>query len=65
MADSIIDITHNHGREMYILALQHAVNTLEMLPAEQALTMLKEKVETERKELEDERAQQIQRRALS
>lgn len=64
MSSSILDITHNHGREMYILGLEHAVNTAEML-GEGAVAYLKEQIAKERKELDDERAQQIQRRAPS
>lgn len=64
MSDSIFDITHNHGREMYIIALERAVNLIELM-GDGALDYLKEKVAEERKELDDERAQQIQRRALS
>lgn len=64
MGDSILDITHSHGREMYIIGVEHAVRMIEVL-GDEALENLKAKIETERKELEDERAQQIQRRALS
>lgn len=31
MSDSIYDITHRHGKEMYIVALEHAVQMLEIL----------------------------------
>ena len=65
MSKSILDITHNHGREMYIIALEHSVRTMEVLPADEALKHLKEKIAIERKELDDERAQQIRRRTPS
>ncbi len=65
MSDSILDIGHNHGREMYIIGIEHAVRMMEVLPADEALENLKAKIATERKELDDERAQQIQRRAPS
>lgn len=63
MSDSILDITHNHGREMYIIGIEHAVRMIEVLGGEKALEHLTVKVEKEKKELQDERAQQIRRRA--
>lgn len=57
---SIFDITHNHGREMYILGLESAVSFIELL-GDNGIDYVKQKIETERKELEDERAQQIRR----
>lgn len=54
MSKSIFDITHEHGRQMYILGLEHAINTIEILGEEDGLEHLKDKLKQEKEELSRE-----------
>lgn len=53
MSKSIFDITHEHGLQMYILGLAHAISMFELL-GEAALPYLKEQLAKKKEELEDE-----------
>lgn len=59
MGNSIFNITHNHGREMYLIGLESAISAIEILGGDDALEHLRAKLMAERKELADERAQQV------
>lgn len=52
MSESIIETTHRHGREMYIIGLEHAISMIEVL-GDDARANLIAKVEREKSELED------------
>lgn len=54
MSKSIFDITSDHGKQMYILGLEHAINSIEIRGEEDGLEYLKDKLKQEKKELEDE-----------
>jgi len=47
--EDLVKITRDHGRQMYQLGLEHAINTIE-LAGDAALDMLKEKLAKERAE---------------
>lgn len=44
---NIFDITKRHGRDMYMLALEHAISMIE-IAGEDALQILKNKLEEEK-----------------
>ena len=50
---NVIEITHRHGQEMYLIGLEHAIKMIELAGLD-ILPELKCKLETERKELENE-----------
>lgn len=54
MSKTIFDITSDHGKEMYMLGLEHAINTIEVRGEEDGLEHLKDKLKQRKKELEDE-----------
>jgi hypothetical protein len=62
MSKSISDIAHEHGQEMYILGLKHAVELFK-LEGTKAIAKLEAKMAEQRKELDDERTRQVQRTA--
>lgn len=45
---NIFDITKRHGRDMYMLALEHAISMIE-IAGDDALDILKKKLEEEKK----------------
>lgn len=45
---NIIEIAHEHGKQMYILALEHAISMIE-IAGDDALEILKKKLEEEKK----------------
>lgn len=51
MSDSILEISHKHGQEMYIIGLEHAVRMIEVA-GDGALEELKAQVEQEKREVE-------------
>lgn len=53
MENSLIKITHDHGREMYCIALKHAIEIIKTA-GDAALPFLEEQLEKERKEIENE-----------
>lgn len=53
MSKSVFDIQHQHGKQMYVIGLEHAINMFELL-GEDALPKLKEKLAKEKEELENE-----------
>lgn len=50
---NVLEITHKHGQEMYLIGLEYAINMIEIAGTD-ILPQLKCKLETERKELENE-----------
>lgn len=48
MSKSILEITNEHGQNMYALGLKHAIETIEILGLD-ALPKLKEKLEEKEK----------------
>lgn len=54
MSKSVLEITEEHGRQMHILGLKHAIEILKIVDREEALKHLTEKVAAAEKELKDE-----------
>jgi|JI8StandDraft_1071087.scaffolds.fasta_scaffold857657_1 hypothetical protein len=53
MEDNILNITSRHGKEMYCIALKHAIEMIKIGGVE-VLPQLEKKLEESRKELENE-----------
>lgn len=62
MSRTILDITTDHGKKMYILALEHAISTIEVRGEEDGLEHLKDNLKQEKKELEDEQGKRTNTR---
>lgn len=51
MGESFIETSREHGKEMYIIALEHAVSMLEILDRQEALDHLKKNIAERKVEL--------------
>lgn len=54
MSKSTFDIAREHGRQMYILGLEHAINIIEIQGEANGLKYLKDKLKQEQENLSRE-----------